>query len=241
MSGEPQYIGIDESFTFSCGSHKGCFNQCCCDLNQFLYPYDILRLSRALKISTGEFLDTYTHIYAGDSTGLPVASFKTNFKNQNACPFVTDHGCSVYEDRPASCRMFPLARALARSREDGSITEYFAVIEDPICEGFQGGELWTPRRWVENQGLVPYNERNDLMMELISLKQQLLPGRLDGDDRKDFELACYDLDGFRAKVADGTITLDGELKKAVLEEDDALLSAAMDWIRERLFGSRRAS
>ena len=241
MSGEPQFIGIDESFTFACGSHKGCFNQCCCDLNQFLYPYDILRLSRALKVPTGEFLDTYTFIYTGDSTGLPVVSFKTSTRDHNACPFVTDQGCSVYDDRPASCRIFPLARALARSREDGSVNEYYAVIEDPICEGFLGGELWTPRRWVENQGLVPYNERNDLMIELISLKQQLMPGRLEGDDRKAFELACYDLDAFRAQVADGSIAFDADQKKAIMEDDDALLHGAMDWIREHLFGTRRAS
>lgn len=241
MSGEPQFIGIDESFTFACGAQKGCFNQCCCDLNQFLYPYDILRLSRALKMSTREFLDAYTFIYTGDSTGLPVVSFKTSTREHNACPFVTDKGCAVYDDRPASCRFFPLARALARSREDGSITEYFAVIEDPICEGFIGGEVWTPRRWMESQGLVAYNKHNDRMMELISLKQQHMPGRLEGDDRKAFELACYDLDGFRGQVADGTISLDADRKQAVLDDDEALLGEAMGWIRERLFGTRRAS
>lgn len=240
MSGEPQPIGIDETFTFSCGSAKGCFNQCCCDLNQFLYPYDVLRLSRALGLSTGEFLATYTYIYSGDTTGLPVVSLSTHASAKNACPFVTDQGCAVYADRPAACRLFPLARALARSREDGSVTEYFAVIEDPICEGFQGGALWTPRRWVENQGLTPYNERNDLMLELISLKQQMMPGRLDGEDRNAFELACYDLDGFRAQVADGTLALGEEQKQAALADDDGLLHVAMDWIRERLFGTRRA-
>ncbi|WP_300667219.1 YkgJ family cysteine cluster protein [Desulfoluna sp.] len=241
MSGEPQYIGIDESLTFSCGPHKGCFNQCCCDVNQFLYPYDILRLSRALGVSTGEFIETYTYIYIGDTTGLPVVSFKTSSQNNHACPFVTEQGCSVYEDRPASCRIFPLARALARSREDGTLSEYFAVIEDPICEGFQGGAVWTPRQWVKNQGLTAYNERNDKMIELISLKQQVMPGRLEGDDRKDFELACYDLDGFRARVADGTLAFEEGQKKAILEDDDALLHGAMDWLRERLFGTRRAS
>lgn len=240
MSGEPQPIGIDETFTFSCGSAKGCFNQCCCDLNQFLYPYDVLRLSRALGLSTGEFLATYTYIYSGDTTGLPVVSLSTHASAKNACPFVTDQGCAVYEDRPAACRLFPLARALSRSREDGSVTEYFAVIEDPICEGFQGGALWTPRRWVENQGLTPYNERNDLMLELISLKQQMMPGRLEGEDRKAFELACYDLDGFRARVADGTLALGEAQKHAALADDDGLLHVAMDWIRERLFGTRRA-
>lgn len=240
MNGEPQYIGLKESFTFSCGPEKECFNQCCCDLNQFLYPYDVLRLSRALKVPTGEFLKTYTYIYCGETTGLPVVSFMTFSKDNHACPFVTEKGCAVYEDRPAACRMFPLARALSRSREDGSLTEYFAVIKDPICEGFEGGTLRSVEEWVENQGLVPYNEKNDRMMELISLKQQLMPGRLGGDDRKDFELACYDLDAFRDRVADGRISFDETQKAAILEDDDALLDNSMIWIRERLFGTRRA-
>ena len=240
MSGEPQYIGLNESFTFSCGPDKECFNKCCCDLNQFLYPYDVLRLSRELKISTGEFLKKYTYIYCGDTTGLPVVSFMTFAKNNHACPFVTDKGCAVYEARPAACRMFPLARALARSREDGSLTEYFAVIEDPICEGFEGGEQRTVKGWVENQGLAHYNEKNDCMMELISLKQQHRPGDLSGDDRADFEKACYDLDAFRAEVIAGAIAVDGALKKAVIEDDEALLDFSMTWIRERLFGTRRA-
>lgn len=241
MSGEPQYIGINESFTFSCGPEKGCFNQCCCDVNQFLYPYDILRLSRGLKVTTAEFLKTYTYMFSGDITGLPVVSFMTRSDTNHACPFVTEKGCAVYEDRPAACRLFPIARAISRSREDGTITEHFAVIEDPICEGFDGGELRTVKEWVENQALAPYNERNDRMMELLSLKQQTMPGRLEGDDRTDFQLACYDLDGFRAQVADGTITFDDARKKAIIEDDDALLDNAMTWIRERLFGTRRAS
>ncbi len=240
MSGEPQYIGIKESFAFSCGPEKACFNQCCCDLNQFLYPYDVLRLSRALKISTGEFLKLYTYIYCGDTTGLPVVSFMTSAKNNHACPFVTEKGCAVYEDRPAACRMFPLARALSRSREDGSLTEHFAIIEDPICEGFIDGESRSVAAWVENQGLSIYNEKNDRMMELISLKQQMRPGRLDGDDRKEFEMACYDLDAFREGVADGTIAFDADEKAAILKDDDALLGHSITWIRERLFGSHRA-
>lgn len=240
MSGEPQYIGIGESFAFSCGPDKGCFNQCCCDVNQFLFPYDILRLSRALSLSTGAFLEAYTFIYSGDTTGLPVVSFKTSSKNNHACPFVTEAGCAVYEDRPASCRIFPLARALSRSREDGSITEYFAVIEDPICEGFHGGELRTVKGWVENQSLAPYNARNDRMIELISLKQQVMPGRLEGDERKAFELACYDLDAFRARVAEGTIDVGEAQKQALMDDDDALLDSAMEWVRQRLFGARRA-
>ena len=140
--------------------------------------------------------------------------------------------------RPAGC--FPWLAPWPVSREDGSLTEHFAVIEDPICEGFEGGEQRTVKGWVENQGLAHYNEKNDCMMELISLKQQHMPGPLGGDDRADFEKACYNLDLFRAELVAGAIAVDGDLKKAVIEDDEALLDFSMTWIRERLFGTRRA-
>ncbi|MCG8472144.1 MAG: YkgJ family cysteine cluster protein [Desulfobacterales bacterium] len=235
MSDEPRYIGKRERFTFSCGPEKACFNQCCCDINQFLFPYDILRLSRALGMTTDAFLAKYTYIYAGDTTGLPVVSFLTSGKDNHACPLLSKEGCRVYKDRPASCRMFPLARALARSREDGAITEHFALIEDPICEGFSsGGATTTPARWMEDQGLKEYNRRNDQMIELISLKQQILPGRLEGDEKEAFVLACYNLDGFREKVKAGDIEV--EEKEAVVESDEALMDAALAWVKARLFG-----
>jgi Fe-S-cluster containining protein len=119
MSAEPEYIGIDHPFTFSCNPGVGCFNSCCSDVNQFLYPYDIIRLKNALGMSSSVFLDTYTVIYSGDTTGLPIVSFKTKPENGNACPFVTEMGCGVYENRPASCRTFPLARAISRSARQG--------------------------------------------------------------------------------------------------------------------------
>jgi Fe-S-cluster containining protein len=29
------------------------------------------------------------------------------------CPFVTDKGCSIYEDRPEACRLYPVGWAPA--------------------------------------------------------------------------------------------------------------------------------
>ncbi|MEZ4604032.1 MAG: YkgJ family cysteine cluster protein [Desulfobacterales bacterium] len=35
------------------------------------------------------------------------------------CPFVTADGCRVYQNRPSSCRMYPLIRVVRRARADG--------------------------------------------------------------------------------------------------------------------------
>jgi hypothetical protein len=45
-----QPIEPDEQFRFACSPGVACFNACCRDLNQSLFPYDILRLKKRLKL-----------------------------------------------------------------------------------------------------------------------------------------------------------------------------------------------
>jgi Fe-S-cluster containining protein len=242
MSVEPEYIGIDNPFTFSCHPGVECFNLCCCDVNQFLYPYDILRLKNRLSISSGEFLEKYTVIYSGDTTGLPIVSFRTNPQEGNPCPFVGEKGCTVYEDRPSSCRIFPLARAISRSRATGEITEHFALIKDPVCQGFDCNRSITVREWITDQDLAIYNAQNDKMIELISLKQQIMPGPLPGPMKDKFILALYNIDLFREKIrSEGLVTasdIGAERFEEILRDDVALLETGLAWIRKELFGKR---
>ena len=49
----------NDTFSFHCHSGVSCFNQCCRNLNLFLYPYDVLRLKHRLDISSDQFLDTF--------------------------------------------------------------------------------------------------------------------------------------------------------------------------------------
>jgi len=123
-------------FCFRCSPEVPCFNECCRDLSQYLTPYDILRLKNCLKISSGELLEQYTVRYVGPETGLPVIALKPNSSVELECPFVRPTGCAVYADRPSSCRMYPLARAISRSRETGAVTEHFALMKEPHCQGF---------------------------------------------------------------------------------------------------------
>ena len=106
-----------------------CFNECCRNLNQFLYPYDILRLKKKLGLTSGEFLERYTTQHIGPESGLPIVTLKTADAERLTCPFVTEKGCRVYSDRPASCRTYPLVRAIARNRGTGRVREHFMLIK----------------------------------------------------------------------------------------------------------------
>ncbi|MDA8105377.1 MAG: YkgJ family cysteine cluster protein, partial [Nitrospiraceae bacterium] len=103
-----EILGLDDTFSFGCNSGLTCFNKCCRDINLFLTPYDILRMKRRLRIPSGEFLRTYTFPLFPEEIGHPVILLKMLPDETKNCPFVSDQGCLIYDDRPWSCRSFPL-------------------------------------------------------------------------------------------------------------------------------------
>jgi len=240
MSDEMVPVSLEDDFSFVCSPDVSCFNECCQDLNQFLTPYDVLRLKKALGISSHEFLKKYTLRHDGPESGLPVVTFKMDTSTQYACPFVTSKGCSVYNDRPASCRMYPLARAVVRSRDTGDMVEYFALIEEPHCHGFDRNSGQTVGQWLSGQDVKEYNRENDKLVEVIGLKNRIMPGPLDAADSDRFYMACYDLDTFRDNICDkgllsGLPVPAGTLKQA-LDDDVALLDLGLVWVKYVLFG-----
>ncbi len=232
-------VSINDVLNFGCSPENSCFNDCCRDLNQFLTPYDILRLKTNLKIKSYTFLEKYTTYHNGPESGLPIITFKSEPASGYACPFVTDTGCSVYDDRPASCRIYPLARAISRSRKTGKITEYFALIKEPHCKGFNNGKKQTAGQWIKTQNIDKYNEMNDKLMEIISLKNSIIPGPLDKISSDNFYLACYDLDNFKEKIFNDSLLDDYSIPGHVLSEiknnDLVLLDLGLAWIKNVLF------
>jgi len=231
-------LAPDEAFRFACSHCVACFNECCRDLNQFLTPYDILRLKKRLAMTSNRFLETHTTQHVGPETGFPVVALKPVHTESLRCPFVTTSGCSVYLDRPSSCRIYPLARAISRNRETGKITEHFARLKEPHCLGHEQEEIQTVSAWVEKQGLVPYNEQNDRLMDIIALKNRLIPGPLDLAFGRMFCLAMYDLDTFRRKIFEDGLLSDFSVETRLLadakKDDTLLLQIGQAWIKSEL-------
>ncbi len=240
MSDDMIPITLETSVGFRCGLENGCFNDCCRDLHQALTPYDILRLRKNLGITSQDFLRKYTSLHHGPESGLPVVGFKPNPETGHECPFVTPAGCSVYEDRPASCRMYPLARAIARSRETGKVSEFFALIEEPHCNGFGAKTDLTVEEWLKGQDVQKHNKQNDKLMDLISLKNRILPGKLEGAQADIFYLGLYDLDEFRSRIFNRNLLESMKVPETALEkirlDDEALLDFGIAWVGFMLFG-----
>lgn len=230
-------LGPDSRFRFACNPEVRCFNACCRDLSQFLTPYDILRLKNGLGLRSGEFLDRHTVTHIGPGSGLPVVCLRQDAAEDLRCPFVSPEGCQVYADRPSSCRIYPMVRMAGRSPETGELIEGYGLIREEHCAGFRDGPEWTAEKWVEDQELAVYNEMNDRLMEIVTLKNRR-PGPLDAPARQIFRLAAYDLDAFReTKLESGE--LDGEFDAEALaearEDDTALLRLSLEWLKRRLF------
>ncbi len=231
-----------DAFQFACHPDVPCFNQCCGDLVQFLTPYDILRLKRHLGLSSSEFLSRYTRRQVGGQTGLIIVSLKDRPETGNACPFVSPEGCTVYADRPSSCRSYPLARMARRCRETGRITESYMLMKEPHCRGFEQEKTQTVQDWVRDQGLAPYNRMNDRLMAIISAKNRLAPGTpLDAAAANIFYTGCYDLDRFAAEIAGEEQLAAAGLDPALLAQaetsEEEMLKLALLWVQKMLFSS----
>jgi uncharacterized protein len=232
-------LSVNDSFQFECGPHVPCFTECCAKLELLLTPYDVLRLRRRLGMSSAELLDVHTNIRFRTGRGLPEVLLKMDSANEERCPFVTQRGCSVYEDRPAACRIYPLGRASTSHPMDGSRREFYFTVRESHCRGFEESKEWTVGEWIADQGLEEYNRLNDLLMELYVLKNRTQGLELSPQHMQMFVMACYNGEKFREFVFKS-----GFLSKfavpadvvAALEHDDvALLEFAFQWLRFALF------
>jgi len=197
---DPVKHSASARFKFRC--HKGieCFTKCCSNIEIMLTPYDIVRLKNRLGISSGEFLNDYTYVKLDEKSSHPMVYLKMNEGSEGLCPFVSDGGCSVYADRPANCRYYPVGQASLRKMDEASnmpVTEefYFFVREDH-CKGYQEETEWTIASWRDDQGVDVYDTMNRGWKDILFRKDA--PGtQLDEKIQKAFYMACYDVDRFR--------------------------------------------
>jgi Fe-S-cluster containining protein len=241
---EPSLTNLspEEPFRFACSQTVPCFNECCRDLNQFLTPYDILRLKNHFAIPSGDFLKQYCSQHTGPESGLPIVALRSGAAPQLTCPFVTEAGCSVYANRPSSCRTYPLVRAVSRSRETGTRNARFMLLKESHCLGFNQNKTQTVRQWIAEQGLWEYFAYNDMLMDIISLKNQERPGPLDVKSAHMFHLALYDLDHFRLQLFDNNLIEGHKIEPAAIaaiaRDDAALLTFGIQWVQRELFGAQ---
>jgi Fe-S-cluster containining protein len=234
-----------QSFHFECHREISCFNDCCAKLRLILTPYDILRIKNRLGISSGSFLDRFTDTLIHEHPRFPMIRLVMQEDEEACCPFVTEMGCSIYEDRPGACRLYPLGRASTAVEGEDLAREKYFVINEAHCRGFEEKKGWTIDEWLTEEGLQEYLKINDKWLEILNSPKSLGPEKYLTQKHKMFFMASYDLDRFREFILKSRFfslfDVDAAQRQSLASDDKALILFAFDWLKFSLFGEKTIS
>lgn len=187
-------------------------------------PYEGLRLSRRLGITTTEFLSRYTE------AGGTVLQTRDD---DRGCVFLGPRGCTVHPDRPLACRIYPLARWVSPEGDEsfGHLTPH------PETAGIYGTH-GTVDDYLTAQGLAPYFAMADrygaLYDRMVAVMERLDPDE-DVDRRAERRAEIDELDAGTLATAwfdvDATVaTYCRESALAVPTDVDALVALHLEAI-----------
>jgi Fe-S-cluster containining protein len=229
------------SLQFQCRKGIACWNACCSNIDISLTPVDIVRLKQRLDLTSSEFLSTYTVPYEMEKDGIAGVKLRP-VEGGTACRFMTDAGCSVYEDRPTACRYYPVALLSMRRQDESVDRQYYAIVREDHCLGHQEPRTQTIDEYRAEQGLLDYDELARGWRQLILKKKSSGPtiGKPSKRSLELFFMTCYDVDRFRSFVASESFAeifeLPADELRAALMDDISLMQFGFRFLRQVLFG-----
>ena len=230
-----------DTFTFSCHKELSCFGSCCRKRDLQLTPYDVLRLKNALNLHSDDFLSQHTVYSLDPVTGFPAIALRLSKDDNGQCPFLTADGCSVYENRPTVCRLFPLARVSGFKPGSKEHDEFFYMLPAGSCLGIGENTTQSIEEWLALQGVDPYRKANDKMLHLLFHPERHKDRALNEKQLQKIIVACYNLDVFREFVFCTNFievfSLDEATRSLIRKDDFALLEVGMSYLRTILFAS----
>ncbi len=236
-------LSEDDTFCFDCHPGLACFTRCCQDADMYLYPYDIIRMKRRLGLASELFLQQYTLTAFRDNPFFPSIMLKMSDKKEKACPFLTANGCTIYEDRPFSCRAYPLERAVARMGDNKNPVDIYFISNHAYCLGHQESRQWTVQEWLADQQVQLFNDMNDLWVPIDTLfrNNPWGPQGVDSPALKMAFMAAFNVDKFRTFVFESTflsrLDVTPERKEQLEASDVELMKFGFDWIKFFLTGT----
>ena len=154
----------DSTFSYQC---HAC-NKCCHGKGIQVNPYETIRLSDFLKITTTEFRQKFLN-----------GQFLKHKENSDACIFLGEKGCMVHKDRPLVCRLYPLGRL--RMADGGeSFTE---LTPHPDSAGEYGINS-TVDNYLKAQEVKPYLDAEHAYRKLIQQMAEAAMDRLPTKSKK---------------------------------------------------------
>lgn len=241
---EPTKYSSDSRFKFRCHKDVKCFTLCCRNLNIILPPYDIIRVKNRLGITSAEFLQEYTKLEFLGHTQLPVIVLKMRDDEKRLCPFVRPDGCTIYSDRPSTCRYYPVGMATFKKQDKQAADEenFYFMVRENHCRGFEENQEWTIKEWRKGQGVDLYDEMNKGWMEIILRKKSFGPtAELSEKSLQMFFMVASDIDRFRRFVFESSFLQKYQIPPDTLQriqhDELELMKFGFDWLKSALFGA----
>ena len=226
-----------DTFHFRCHSGLTCFNQCCRNLNLFLYPYDVLRLRKGLDMDSDQFLEAHADVVLRRGNHFPDVLLRMADNASKTCPFLSEAGCTVYPDRPDTCRTFPVEHGMLFTDRPGT-SEIISFFRPPdFCQGQHESQTLTLSQWADDQEAVTHNRMTARWASVKALFQKDPWGAegLNGSKGKMAFMAAYNIDRFRDFVFQSSFLKRYRVKNTVVKKlrasDRELLLFGFEWIR----------
>ena len=240
------------SFCFHCHPGVSCFNECCHDTDITLTPYDLIRIGRAVGMTSGEAGRMFGTKAVHDASGMPILKLKRvdTGDERRPCVFLDpEKGCSIYADRPAACRYYPLGLASVKMKGHDAPEDFYFLVKEPHCKGHEENREQTVAEFRADQGVEIYDERNrswiHILMKLASWKT--LGGPLGKEvGRADEENVLHGRPpistrfavSFSARASSSAMRSIPKCMQTLQEDDETLLLLAFDWMRAILFAEQ---
>ena len=236
----PMRVGLKNRFKFKCHPGVSCFTKCCRGINIILTPYDVILLKNRLGLSSEEFLAIYTEPHIMEKTDLPVVTLKLLDDEQQSCPFVRDDGCIVYQDRPTTCRYYPLGVASLTHKEGADDEGFYFFVDEAHCRGFEEDQQWTVAEWRKDQGVDRHDDINAEWTDLVVRKRSFPVNiKLTEQSKQMFFLASYNIDKFREFVFSSSFLerydIDAATQEKIKADEMELLNFGMRWLKFILY------
>jgi Fe-S-cluster containining protein len=240
----PTKYTLDSRIKFRCHPGVSCFTECCGNIKIVLTPYDILQMRKRLDMEAAEFLHVYTAPTYLEKTDFPGVAIK--LAEDGRCPFIKSktEGCMIYSDRPTACRYYPVGMANFHegAQEEQSAEEFYFVVKEPHCKGFEEDKTWTIREWRRDQGVDLRDKMNKGWMELVMRRKSFgYQATLSEQAKRMFFMASTDLEQFRSFVFDSSFLkayeVDPEELDRIREDDEEMLLFSYRVLASMLFGT----
>ncbi|MBF0175631.1 MAG: YkgJ family cysteine cluster protein [Magnetococcales bacterium] len=237
---QPVKLSGKDNMRFRCHPGISCFNACCQNVEIVLTPYDLYRLRHRMNMSAEDFLHTFAIPTTLAKGQLPVALIRMDAET-GRCPFNRPEGCSVYSDRPVTCRYYPIGMALMRRQESQIGEDFYFLIKEDFCQGHKEAKDWTVQAWREDQGSDGYDKENRSWMELIIKRRSagdMIQTSLSVSEM--FYMASTNPEAMRRFLFDSSFLqryqVDAATEEKIRHDDLALTDFALNWMKSVLFG-----